>query len=168
MEERGVGLKRWWDMGTFGFDCVDCVIDQSNDRHYGGLGRGWGERRGEEETGILKYSPRSRRRWRRPVRCCRVLRDRLPRCIMGATRGFWFWLEKLYRRSKTQRYIQAGWSNDKKYINQLQLLCTFISLSSLSWTFVGLKTVTQYQICKMTMNIYVILLIGKAHIAQFV
>lgn len=25
--------------GTFTFDCIDCVIDQSNDSHYGGLWR---------------------------------------------------------------------------------------------------------------------------------
>lgn len=35
--------------GTFTFDCVDCIIDQSNDRHYGGLLR-------EKRRYVLKYS----------------------------------------------------------------------------------------------------------------
>ena len=39
-------------MGTFIFDCVDCVIDQSNDRHYGGLRRREGVGEGDEETVI--------------------------------------------------------------------------------------------------------------------
>ena len=38
-------------MGTFVFDCVDCVIDQSNDRHYGGLRRREGGRERGEERG---------------------------------------------------------------------------------------------------------------------
>lgn len=31
--------------GTFIFDCVDCIIDQSNDGHYGGL---WGKEEGDK------------------------------------------------------------------------------------------------------------------------
>lgn len=34
--------RRGMRHGTFTFDCVDCIIDQSNDGHYGGL---WREKR---------------------------------------------------------------------------------------------------------------------------
>lgn len=34
---------------TFTFNCVNCIIDQSNDRHYGGL------RKGESKRWVFKY-----------------------------------------------------------------------------------------------------------------
>lgn len=34
---------------TFTFNCVNCIIDQSNDRHYGGL---W---KGESKRWVFKY-----------------------------------------------------------------------------------------------------------------